>query len=527
MKRFVVSVHTAIMCGFALMILPAPSHALDPLNPKDTQAIQQGLRTNAQKYLSSKPNPLESIAANLGGVSIALDPTKLDFKLDEAKKEVSFTWPYVADRPLNSVQQTKLRMLMRNLIEAIAGQIRDQENKVIFSQAEWESILAQEKTAGKQDPFAFTPITLAPPEMVKVFRDYAASYLAREPKIADQLSQAVGTKITLETAKSVVKRFNKNDAVIYQIVWPYTSNQELNSSQRQLLYQNMKALVEKITGNHPTQKNQFFNQDEWNQVLAQELASAKPNSQVSNPFVFNRLTIEESNQDFYPQQSVRLLENEGWILPGFGYIPPWPHTLPRTKSSERFMGYLGVNGMYSPYLDALDQRQIQRINQYRNESFTGYNLPYNNGEINQSSSRETDENSVVTTEQLKGRDVQHLNAEGASLLKHDRPKKALSMMQETSKLFPNNTTTWYLRAVAEWELGQKQAATTSARYAHALELTGEGDSASTAKTLESVQGPSRRFLLAASESLTLQEAKEIVNAASSANNTSTSTVKLK
>lgn len=206
-------------------------------------------------------------------------------------------------------------------------------------------------------------------------------------------------------------------------------------------------------------------------------------------------------------QPQRYLVDEGWYLPGFGYLPPWPHTLPKTKSSERFMGYLGANGLYSPYLDAIDAGTALWVYPAR-WPVRGANA-FNAGPTT-GITKATDDHPATTTE-IAGRDAISLRSEGARLLKGNRPTRALSVLVAATEKDADDVSAWYLRAVAERELGQQAQAITSARRAQALEMVGQGDSRSVAKTLENVQGESRRFLSDATNSLTLVEAREIVS----------------
>ncbi len=243
-------------------------------------------------------------------------------------------------------------------------------------------------------------------------------------------------------------------------------------------------------------------------------------------------------------------ESNGWYLPGFGYLPPWPHTLPRVKASERYMGYLvpsrggygipnnappggwsvpvTINSatvwyyvprhLESPFLDAID---AHRLRWTYPPNWRPAQQPVAGQQVQQPvivpaatlpspfpAVRPEDRPAIPA--ELTGRDAATLRGEGTRLLKADHPARALAVLTAATEQDADDAAAWALRAVAEWALGHADQATASARRAAALELTGHADAATVAKALETVQGPARQFLTTVGAALTMADAQALL-----------------
>ncbi|WP_020471913.1 tetratricopeptide repeat protein [Zavarzinella formosa] len=523
-----------LICMIAFLTVPAVAPAYDPLNPDDTGTIQKALREQAKAYLDSKPEKLAEMNKAVGeGVAVTLDPSKIEFTLK--KDEAVITWIGESAKPLTEEQKNKWSAEVAKLVQAFTGQVPNKDKMVIFPQAEWDKLVAQKNAEGKANPFVYlvvekpkmpevakepkpkTPeVTKEPtpktPEVAKVFSEYAVTYLAGHPLYVGEISKKVGEQITLDPTKATYRMLAGPSGLDPVIRWPYHSAKSLSPKQTETLRKELKGLVQKITGNHPT-KSQFFSQDQWNALLAQEKESETPNPKRLNPFDFPAITDNGGDGDpiTYRPQTYRV--DEGWYLPGFGYVPPWPHTLPRHTGSERFMGYLTETGLHSPFLDALDAGQVRWFYPPHYRATTTATAPVMQTPINVLPSPippvKPEDRPAIPAE-LTGRDAASLRTEGTRLLKGNRPVRALSVLTAATERDTDDVAAWYLRAVAERELGQMEQATESARRAQALELLGRDDSVTVARALENVQGPSRKFITEAAASLTVAEARVIV-----------------
>lgn len=244
--------------------------------------------------------------------------------------------------------------------------------------------------------------------------------------------------------------------------------------------------------------------------------------------------------------------SQGWYLPGFGYVPPWPHTLPRVKASERYMGYLvpsrggyGIPNnappggwnvpvvvtpatqwywvprhLESPFLDAIAAGRLRWTyppNWRPPQAPAGQQAQY--PVIAPAVPTETLPSPFpeippaarpAVPAELSKRDVAALRGEAASLLKANRADRALPLLTAATERDADDAAAWSLRAVAELEVGNVEAATDSARRAQALELMGQADAATVAKALETVQGPARQFLKLSGEKMTLADAHALL-----------------
>ncbi len=246
-------------------------------------------------------------------------------------------------------------------------------------------------------------------------------------------------------------------------------------------------------------------------------------------------------------------ESNGWYLPGFGYLPPWPHTLPRVKASERYMGYLvpsrggyGIPNnappggwsvpvpitpattwyyvprhLESPFLDAIDAHRLRwtyppnwRPSQQpvaAPQAQPPVIVPAVPAGVVPAPwpAYQPDARPAIPAELMK-RDAATLRGEGTRLLKADHPARALAVLTAATERDADDAAAWALRAVAEWALGHADHAAASARRAAALELTGHDDAPTVAKALETVQGPARQFLTTVGAALTMADAQALL-----------------
>src|SRR5207244_446428 len=76
----------------------------------------------------------------------------------------------------------------------------------------------------------------------------------------------------------------------------------------------------------------------------------------------------------------------------------------------------------------------------------------------------------------------------------------------------NDARIWYIKALAERQLGDHEAARDSARRAAAVELLNGAQRAEIAAALERVQGEGRQFLRQGRSDLTVEKARQIATA---------------
>lgn len=108
------------------------------------------------------------------------------------------------------------------------------------------------------------------------------------------------------------------------------------------------------------------------------------------------------------------------------------------------------------------------------------------------------------------RSAESLYLEGYDRYFDGDAKGARRLLSAAAGREANDARTWYIKALAERQLGDEGAALESARRGAALEMLNGATKPLIAQSLERVQGDTRRYLRAAGADLTVAKAQEIV-----------------